>query len=74
MDRCVKGVYLTMPRFILEIELGNEGAQNGYDVAHMIRDVAFVMQDHGNLSKLHCAQPTPIWDINGNVIGKYEVI
>ena len=63
-----------MPRFILEIEIGNEGTQNGYDVAHMIRDVAFVMQDHGNLSKLHCAQPTPIRDINGNVIGKYEVI
>ena len=48
--------------------------QTGYDVAHTIRDVAFVMQDHGNLSKLHCAQPTPIRDINGNVVGKYEVI
>ncbi len=66
---------LTMPqKFILEIDLGNEGAQTGYDVAHMIRDVAFVMQDHGNLSKLHCAQPTPIRDINGNVVGHYEVI
>ena len=30
-------------KFILEIDLGNEGAQTGYDVAHMLRVVAFVI-------------------------------
>jgi hypothetical protein len=65
-----------MAKFILEIELGNDGACTGYDVAHMIRDVAFVMQDHGNLTQLkyRVISKTPIKDINGNVVGKYGVI
>lgn len=55
-----------MSKFILEIDLGNEVMQYPVDVAHALREVSRKMLNNGDfLGKVK--------DINGNVVGKYEV-
>ena len=63
-----------MPKFILEINLGNDGMRTGYDVAHLMRDVAYLMQDKGDCEDLRKISRQNLRDINGNVIGHYEVV
>lgn len=63
-----------MPQFRLVINLGNEGMRTGYDVAHLMRDVAYLMQDKGDCEDLRKISAKEHRDINGNVVGHYEVI
>lgn len=62
-----------MAKFTLEIETGNDGMRNGYDVAHVLRDVAYIMQDHGDVCTLGKISKCPLKDINGNTVGFYQV-
>jgi len=58
---------ITMPRFILEIELGNDAMQTPYDVGTVMINIACHLRESGDFAtrKIH--------DINGNVVGHYEV-
>ena len=67
---CVQGD-LTMPqKFILEITLGNEAMQTPADIAGALYDAADRV---GEGSPNSGVRDGKIWDINGNVVGKYEV-
>lgn len=63
-----------MPKFTLTINLGNDAMQTGYDVMQQLRDVAYIMQDHGDVTPIKRITKCPIKDRNGNVVGHYEVI
>lgn len=64
-----------MPKFILEINLGNEGVQTPYDVAAVIALASFTLKQNG-FTGAGCDDPSTrqIRDINGNVVGHYEVV
>ena len=59
-----------MPKFILEIDLGNEGMISSPDIGRALRDVADSVDNGSGFYP----QYSTIRDINGNVVGKYEVI
>lgn len=61
-----------MAQFTLKINLGNEAMQTGYDIAYAVRDVAFRLQDYGNLESMKSCKGT-IQDINGNAVGLWSV-
>jgi hypothetical protein len=63
---------LIMPQFTLKINLGNEAMQTGYDIAYAVRDVAFRLQDYGNLESMKSCKGL-IRDINGNTVGLWRV-
>lgn len=54
-----------MPKFILEINLGNDGMSDG-DIADVLYDVFLELSGACGDGKIR--------DINGNVIGKYGVV
>jgi len=59
-----------MPQFILTIDLGNDAMKRPYDVAESLQRIVDRLQYHG------FPDPTfkpNICDINGNVVGHYEV-
>jgi hypothetical protein len=56
-----------MPRFILEIELGNDAMRSDSDIAECIRDVAT------RVERFRVEPKNEIRDINGNTVGHYEV-
>lgn len=58
-----------MPRFTLEIELGNDAMRSDEDIARALKGVAEKVEYDGIISKL----PKRIRDINGNTVGHYEV-
>ena len=60
-----------MPKFILEIDLGNEAMNCGYDIAETLKKIS----DHIYGNGLNPFEPseTKLRDINGNLVGKYEV-
>ena len=58
-------------KFILEIELGNEGMQTRDDVYAALADVC---PNCDPVTKIVERTWATIRDINGNVVGKYEVI
>lgn len=58
--------------FIIKISLGNEGMRTGYDIAHAIRDVAYLMQDRGDCEEIRKASGN-IKDINGNTVGSWRI-
>jgi hypothetical protein len=60
-----------MPQFILKIDLGNDAMKRSYDVAEAVQRVVDRLQYHGFPEK--SLKPN-IRDINGNVVGHYEVI
>ena len=70
MARCAIGVYLTMPKFILEINLGNEGMRSPVHIRDALRAISDKIRYDDELDDL----TQNIRDINGNVVGKYEVI
>lgn len=57
-------------KFILEIELGNEGMQTGPDVAESLQTIAHDIKHY--LGPIEGSRQ-PIHDINGNTVGKWEV-
>lgn len=63
-----------MPQFILTINLGNDAMSTGYDVAHLMRDVAYIMQDKGDCEDLRKISKRELRDIDGNTVGHYEVV
>ena len=63
---------LTMPKFILEITLGNAAMCFPADIARALKFTANVVH-HEGIGEC-TGFPKNIRDINGNVIGKYEVI
>jgi hypothetical protein len=64
-------------KFVLEITLGNEGMQNSEDVKHALTDVIAAL-DRDYPDAILCTWAGlcngGIRDINGNVVGHYEVI
>ena len=59
-----------MPKFILEIDLGNEGMRRAWQIREKLRKIADSIRDDDELDDL----TQNIRDVNGNVVGKYEVI
>ncbi len=59
-----------MPKFILEIDLGNDAMRCNSDVAGALSKVSKDVVEIG----IGMYGGHPIRDINGNVVGKYEVI
>jgi hypothetical protein len=59
-----------MAKFILEINLGNGGMQSDENIAERLEHVAARLRQYGVDS---ARGEYPIRDINGNVVGKYEV-
>ncbi len=55
--------------FTLAIELGNDAMSAGCDVAEALRNVAQMVRD----SELDFATNNMIVDLNGNVVGSWEV-
>jgi hypothetical protein len=62
-----------MPQFILKIDLGNEEMKEGNDIAWTLRQIATDIQFLHDANRTLEKQRT-IRDINGNVVGHYEVI
>jgi len=60
-----------MPQFVLKINLGNEAMQTGNDIAKALHIVG--LQINSNYSPVVRGSGN-IRDINGNTVGKYEVI
>jgi hypothetical protein len=71
-DLCLFRERVIMPQFTLKINLGNEAMQTGYDIAYAVRDVAFRLQDYGNIENIRTCKGT-ISDINGNTVGSWQV-
>jgi hypothetical protein len=64
-------------KFILEIALGNEGMQTGGNVAGALNNIAKNLYENHEfrlISNLRGSESTPIRDVNGNVVGHYEVV
>ena len=62
-----------MPKFILEIDMeSDEGICNPEDIPDEIIRIGHVLKQIPNIENLYFR--CDIRDINGNVIGKYEVI
>jgi len=59
-----------MPKFILEIDLGNEAMRSDDDIARTLHEIADLIHYDG----IHYKPAKQIRDTNGNVVGKYEVI
>lgn len=66
-------------KIIIEIELGNEDMRTGFDVVHALCGDAKI--EHGTpMRSLSYAEPLDtstrmrVFDINGNVVGKIEVV
>jgi hypothetical protein len=59
-----------MPKFILEINLGNEGMMSPVHIRDALRTISDKIRYDDELDDL----TQKIRDINGNVVGKYEVI
>lgn len=64
-----------MPKFILEINLGNEGMSKAHQLADAIDCVSYRMRNGNNYDQiLPTGEQRMIRDINGNVVGHYEVV
>lgn len=59
-----------MPRFILEIEMGNDAMVNEHDIAGALTSISNELIAMGLLYH----ETYNIRDINGNTVGHYEVI
>ena len=64
-----------MPQFILKITLGNDAMQTGNNVCRALCDVSYVMEDYGYLLNPEMKKELgKIRDLNGNLVGTFEVI
>lgn len=57
-------------KFVLEITLGNEGMRTPHQIREKLRDIAGSIRSDAELDDL----TQKIRDIDGNVVGHYEVI
>lgn len=57
-----------MPQFILKIDLGNDAMQTKTDLLHALEQV------QGDIINWDCACSGNVRNINGNVVGHYEVV
>ena len=64
---------LIMAKFILEIELGNAAMSNPCDLGKALVGVGEKISKNGEAVYMSAFVPGKIRDINGNVVGKYEV-
>lgn len=62
-----------MPQFILSINLGNDGMKTAEDVSNQLDFAAMKILHSGDIMT-YCIAPGVLRDINGNVVGHYEVI
>lgn len=62
-----------MPQFILTINLGNDGMKNAEDVSNQLDFAAMKILHSGDIMT-YCIAPGVLRDINGNVVGHYEVV
>jgi len=61
-------------KFYLEIELGNDAMSTRLDLAAAVKEVARkIMPDTEDMFDLLTAFSKPIYDINGNRVGKFEI-
>ena len=58
-------------RFIVELELGNDGMRHGIHIARALREVASKVS--GNICMDACEYPSEcLRDVNGNTIGSFR--
>ena len=59
-----------MSKFLLSIELGNDAMQTGNDIAKALHTVGLQINSNDQ------PYPTqrPIRDVNGNIVGQWQVI
>lgn len=60
--------------FTLDIKLGNAEMQTGYDVAYALREIADRIDLRIGDDMPNTQQGGPIYDLNGNMVGKWEVV
>ena len=58
-----------MSQFTLTINLGNDAMQTGYDVMQQLRDVAYIMQDHGDVTRSSVLQNAQLKTEMGTLSG-----
>ena len=61
-------------KFTLEIELGNDAMQTPADVRETLMDIAALKGTLAHLTKFGCFDAGNIRDVNGNIVGKWEVV
>lgn len=62
-----------MPQFILKIDLGNDAMKTNFHVGSKLMGIGNKIT-YGGQEDLQPSGKTDILDINGNVVGHYEVI
>lgn len=62
-----------MPKFILEIGIGNEAMKTNFDIGSKLMGIGNQIT-YGKRCELTPEGKTVIRDINGNVVGHYEVV
>jgi hypothetical protein len=65
---------LTMPQFILKINLGNEAVSNPYHIQDALKRTAKKIYDADLSLDDMITGPINIHDLNGNVVGSFEVV
>jgi len=58
-------------KFVLEIVIGNDAMLNNYDIAGALIDVSIKLKERGVVPS---DESMIIRDLNGNTVGKYEII
>lgn len=64
---------LTMPKFILEIEIENDAMETSRDISNALEDVSRKIRGD-SLHYLKMMSPAKIRDIHGNIVGFFQVV
>lgn len=62
-----------MTQFILKIKLGNEAMQTIPDITQSLKNVCTVLSGIDNINDVVLYGPIKIHDVNGNVVGNWQV-
>lgn len=62
-----------MPKFLLEIKIGDAAMRTGTDVAEALEEAATALRAHGYLRDRDAVR-VGIRDLNGNTVGHWEVL
>lgn len=62
-----------MTQFILKITLGNDAMQTITDITQSLKNVCTVLSGTDNIEDLELYGKIKIHDVNGNIVGYFEV-
>ncbi len=60
--------------FQLKIELGNDAMQTADDIRAAVKDVAKYLKEWRSGELPEVGDNAPIRDVNGNIVGKWEIV